>query len=319
MKYTQSLNLKKPDGTDNVLISDLNENMDIVDEAIYDIKSSQNGHSEKIASTETLGHIKVGENLKITNEGVLDVQDTIINHPQNYYLHPFIVEAKQDTKGVYNLTIPGVLEYKMGLRILLKLTETNIQAAAKINVNNLGEKYLIYQTYGAIPQNAGELLSGRVYECIFDGTYFTLLGVQSVATFETGEDIPGQPAMVASIGAVGKVNAKVDNRFVKVPVLAPFSTIEYLEPRMKYVGNLVAFEGSVKVVATVNSNTIIRVPQGFYSRVDFEFSLYRQRTAQYERIKGVLGRYGLMVDMNEMSKLAIGDLLHFNVVYVRDE
>ncbi|OMC81844.1 hypothetical protein BK128_21480 [Viridibacillus sp. FSL H7-0596] len=38
MKQTEKLNLKKPDLTDYVNISDLNENMDIIDAAVGDLK-----------------------------------------------------------------------------------------------------------------------------------------------------------------------------------------------------------------------------------------------------------------------------------------
>jgi len=89
MKYTQNFNLKKPDGTDNVLISDLNENMDVLDAAVGELKNGNASipgletedktlkgaineigekvttnkqalteHSGQIATIEKLGHIK---------------------------------------------------------------------------------------------------------------------------------------------------------------------------------------------------------------------------------------------------------------------
>ena len=38
MNYTPNLNLKKPAGTDPVLIDDLNDNMDILDQEVQDIR-----------------------------------------------------------------------------------------------------------------------------------------------------------------------------------------------------------------------------------------------------------------------------------------
>jgi len=40
MQHTQNLNLKKPDLTDNVLISDLNENMDVLDQAVGELQKT---------------------------------------------------------------------------------------------------------------------------------------------------------------------------------------------------------------------------------------------------------------------------------------
>ena len=37
MKYTSNYNLKKPDGTDTVLIDDLNGNMDLIDDALSNL------------------------------------------------------------------------------------------------------------------------------------------------------------------------------------------------------------------------------------------------------------------------------------------
>lgn len=48
MKYTQNLNLKKPDGIDNVLISDLNENMDTLDSTVHDLKVNNEESKKKI-------------------------------------------------------------------------------------------------------------------------------------------------------------------------------------------------------------------------------------------------------------------------------
>ncbi|WP_312130574.1 hypothetical protein [Lysinibacillus capsici] len=38
MKHTENLNLKKPDLTDNILISDINENMDALDAAVGELQ-----------------------------------------------------------------------------------------------------------------------------------------------------------------------------------------------------------------------------------------------------------------------------------------
>ena len=46
MNYTPNLNLKKPAGTDPVLIGDLNDNMDILDQ-----------HAETRATLDELGHV----------------------------------------------------------------------------------------------------------------------------------------------------------------------------------------------------------------------------------------------------------------------
>jgi len=75
MKYTQNLNLIKPDGLDNVLISDINENMDTLDNALKGLQESKatnaelklleqsvTEHSTQMATTAKAGHVMLVNN-----------------------------------------------------------------------------------------------------------------------------------------------------------------------------------------------------------------------------------------------------------------
>jgi len=159
-------------------------------------------HIHKIASATESGHIRPdGKTIKV--DPVTGIASAVAS--TSYY-----VEARQNAGNTtYDVSIPDVTEYKPGLTILMKLLENNKQGAASLNINGLGAKTLVFQTYGAIAQNAGELQSGRVYQLVYDGLYFTIIGVQWSSSYEGGVDSVGSPHILASYGSVGKVNAKV--------------------------------------------------------------------------------------------------------------
>lgn len=68
--YTETTNLKliKPDSSSHVYVADLNSNLDTIDTSIKTLQD--NAYTLPTASADTLGGIKVGENLSIT-DGVL--------------------------------------------------------------------------------------------------------------------------------------------------------------------------------------------------------------------------------------------------------
>ncbi len=64
MNYTPNLNLKKPAKTDPVLIDDLNDNMDILDQEVKDVRDildntiqAVDAHAETRAVLDELGHV----------------------------------------------------------------------------------------------------------------------------------------------------------------------------------------------------------------------------------------------------------------------
>lgn len=165
-------------------------------------KTEVTEHLAKIATTENLGHIKPdGRTIRV--DPATGIASAVA--PTSYY-----VEARQ-TAGTttYDVNIPDVTAYKPGLTILLKLLENNKQGAASLNINGLGTKSFIFQTYAAVVQYAGELQGGRVYQLVYDGLYFTVIGVQWVSPYEGGTDLANNPYILPSYGAVGKVDAKV--------------------------------------------------------------------------------------------------------------
>ncbi|MDM5250321.1 hypothetical protein [Lysinibacillus sp. G4S2] len=64
MEHTPNLNLKKPGLTDNILISDINENMDILDDAVSEL---QKGNTS-IPDLETVDKTLTGAINEVKNE-----------------------------------------------------------------------------------------------------------------------------------------------------------------------------------------------------------------------------------------------------------
>lgn len=122
----------------------------------------------KIASQSELGRVKVDNDTILVDEfGTISAKA----NTTSYY-----VEASQTVGGgVYNLTIPKVDAYLSGMKILLKPLEDS-NDTIYINVNNLGNKELKYQTYIGLVQGSKALESGKVYEIVYNGTNFNLIG-----------------------------------------------------------------------------------------------------------------------------------------------
>ena len=70
---------------------------------------------------------------------------------------------------------PAISAYATGQRFYVKILNTNTTTTPTINVNALGTKTIVRTDSTAVA--IGELSSGVIYELIYDGTYFRLLGV----------------------------------------------------------------------------------------------------------------------------------------------
>ena len=84
MEYTQNLNLKKPGLTDNILISDINENMEIVDAAVSELKEG----SASIPDLETTDKTLAGAINEVKND-VSNVKQEMANHLIEQMPHRF--------------------------------------------------------------------------------------------------------------------------------------------------------------------------------------------------------------------------------------
>jgi len=148
----------------------------------------------KIASQSELGRVKVDNDTILVDElGTISAKA----NTTSYY-----VEAKQGTtNNVYELSIPKITEYVSGMKILLKVLENNKTGTVKININNLGEKDLYYQTYIASVQNSGALEANKIYELVYSGDRFNLLGYP----FISQSLLSTQLTTVASSSAVNEL------------------------------------------------------------------------------------------------------------------
>lgn len=89
MENTPNLNLKKPGLTDNILISDINENMDVLDAAVYELQQGTKEIPDLETEDKTLG----GAINEVKNE-VINVKQEIESHVINPMPHMFVDNGK---------------------------------------------------------------------------------------------------------------------------------------------------------------------------------------------------------------------------------
>lgn len=89
MKYTPNLNLKKPEGTESVLISDINENMEVLDAAVSDLQKGTASIPDLETEDKTIG----GAINEVKNE-VINVKQEIESHVINPMPHMFVDNGK---------------------------------------------------------------------------------------------------------------------------------------------------------------------------------------------------------------------------------
>jgi len=119
-------------------------------------------HLGQVASTDKLGHIKVGQNLSITPDGTLSAVGDI----------PFSV-TEGDVNNQYHITLPDITELKVGMSILVKFHKENT-AFPQLEINNLGLKYLSDSKESLIYGH--ELKTDNVYMLVYNGIRFMVQG-----------------------------------------------------------------------------------------------------------------------------------------------
>ncbi|UPW82716.1 hypothetical protein [Lysinibacillus sp. Ag94] len=95
MKYTPNLNLKKPDLTDSILISDINENMETLDGAVSELQKG----SASIPDLETADKTLAGAINEVKNE-VNKAKKELANHATDPMPH---IYTNSDNNKKYRL------------------------------------------------------------------------------------------------------------------------------------------------------------------------------------------------------------------------
>ena len=85
--------------------------------------------------------------------------------------------------NAYTLDLPfNAASYTAGMRIRFKASFSNT-GSATINVDGLGAKTLKKLSSGALTAlSSGDIISGRIYEAVYDGTDFQLFGFEMAGT-----------------------------------------------------------------------------------------------------------------------------------------
>lgn len=86
------------------------------------------------------------------------------------------VSAGGTANAITGTLVPAIAAYSQPLAIKVKITNTNTNAVT-INLNSLGTRNIYKISGGSIvPLVAGDLVAGGIYELVYDGTQFIVLG-----------------------------------------------------------------------------------------------------------------------------------------------
>lgn len=74
------------------------------------------------------------------------------------------------------VSVTGTPTLEAGLRVIVKFTTTNTASSPKLNVNSLGAKSIYYRGSAITGSSNNILQANRVYEFVYDGSYWQLVG-----------------------------------------------------------------------------------------------------------------------------------------------
>jgi len=177
MKYTTKLQLKKPDSTDYVNIADLNENMDILDVAVGELKDGTTVISELQTVSKTLaGAInELNErevDLTPIETQVDEIQSDLTTHTADDTSHVKYGVATGANPKVVTLN-PAPTALIEGMALSFKNVTQNT-GAVTLNVNGLGAKQVLKSNGTALAN--GNLKANSIYTVRYNGTSFILQG-----------------------------------------------------------------------------------------------------------------------------------------------
>lgn len=138
MKYTENLNLNKPDRTDFYNVEDFNKNMDILDAKIKEIEEVENqaiSHISTNATDSTAGHVKLSNSSAVTDSTGLALPATEKNASINGTL-AYQINTMENrisgklTKTISELPISGTTNERGNFVTTLKKSNAIIVCAS---------------------------------------------------------------------------------------------------------------------------------------------------------------------------------------------
>ncbi|MFJ7646939.1 hypothetical protein ACIQ1H_05295 [Lysinibacillus sp. NPDC097279] len=213
------------------------------------------------------------------NQQMNTLQTNVNEHIENSVLHAHFVRAKQDDNSTYNLTIPGISAYVPGIRILLEPTETNKDGKVTFNINGLGPKAVSFQNRydeGQDPviyiQNAETLQSYKVYEFVYNGRDFNVIGIPFITDnpeFALFDKMPVSARAVRGLNEL-KANKKLPNS-IQCTLEAGWShqgnaPLTYFKDDF----GIVHVQGQILKTGSPTHNVCTVLPVGFRPRSDVD-------------------------------------------------
>lgn len=204
MKYTPNLNLKKPDLTENVNIQDLNDNMDVLDTAVSELREGATSIPDLETNDKTLagainelkGEVtNVETNAKeYTDQYAAAIDTRLDNHIKNDVGHVWWVGAEVGTNPnnkrvnsslIVMDTSTGKMKPKQGVAFRFFCSTTNTSNIVTLSTGNgagnYSDYYDVLTSDGSRP-TIGSLVGGAIYTVAFNGSSFFLQGSGSGVT-----------------------------------------------------------------------------------------------------------------------------------------
>ena len=194
---TKNLNLNKPQGTDYVQINDLNENADIIDREITNVKGEVKTTNQSVDQLDgkvtkqgvEIGKVKeniknvegsldeLGENVKglngdidTTKSELMSLGESFDEHTHDYVNH--VGYGRAYGTNTYGVSLdPPPTRLVEGMGIVFRVT-TTATGKCRLNVNGLGAKDI----KTAEGEDVDDLTSGSVYTVRYNGSAFILQG-----------------------------------------------------------------------------------------------------------------------------------------------
>lgn len=154
--------------------------------------------------------------------GVIKVKDNSIT-PSKIKQDAYAYATGTFTTDTYAVTLsPVPASYITGMVVRFKASAANVGGGTKINVNTLGDKALKKVDGSAL--NPGDIPSGAIVECFYDGTNFQIESLKPVQNIGITGNVKGLIVQPNGAAASSKIDITADELWLKASGLGYLAT-----------------------------------------------------------------------------------------------
>jgi len=155
------------------------------------------------------------------------------------------------TSGTNTYTVsltPAITAYTAGLSLKIKFGNTNT-GASTLNVDGLGA--ISMKKNVSLALEANDLVTGGIYECVYDGTNFQVIGLAATSVPSASESTQG----IAEIATQAETNAGTDDARIVTPLKIQVKN----GLRATKTANYPIVSGDNQTQITANSASVINI------------------------------------------------------------